>query len=586
MLSATNRYVVKIIDRQYVNDAGKTFPFTATITIHDENENNILSNDYGYLPTEQIYAMIESGEELNLDNCYVSNFSITAYRRTRLLHKNELVLLKGISARYSVFNSNFLVDFSFVDFGDYPVNFHGAYFVNGMVNFHTCKFGKGVLDFNSSIFRNGNIDFSCSTKISGDVNFKNVIFARGEKNFQDADLGSGNKSFSNSDFGGGSVKFINTRFGDGKTSFKLTKFGDGDVDFHFSSWSNGFLSFENTDFGRGFVNFEKIDFGYVKVNFNRAVFGNGDISFEGCELKRSKFTIKWVNFGSGNINFERAEMATVEVSFDKANFDKGSTSRVSFNRSKFKSLSLRSCHLDDYFDLRVSQCGYLDLSNTVVRDVIDLKAYDYKIDIEILNMAHMRLLGMMDIDWHANNVPVLIKRQSNQDKWIIAEQFRILKENFNKTGRYSDEDKAYIEFKRFEQRAILEENTLRSKASVLWEYPYYWFKILLFDKVGLYATEPTRVMLSMIIFYVVFSSNYVFMYYLGLGDIVPNVEAKYANLTIVGRAFYFGAVTFFTIGYGDFYPVGIFRWFSSIEGFMGMFLMSFFTVAFVRKILR
>jgi hypothetical protein len=585
MISSGNRYVVNIVDRIFVNDSGFSFPQTAIITIYDENQNNIFSSDYGYLPTEKIYDLIEMQEALNLDNCYISNFSITAYRRSRIIPKQELFAIKGISAKFSFFNSKFQIDFSFVDFGDYDVNFHGAYFSNGIVTFQSSKFGTGSIDFNSSIFRNGSFDFSNVTKISGDVNFKNVLFAKGEKNFQDTDFGTGSKSFSNTDFGGGEVKFINTRFNDGKTSFKLANFGDGEIDFHFSTFGNGFLSLENAHFGSGTVDFSKVDFGYSKVNFNRAKFENGDISFEGSELKKSKFTIKWVDFGSGNINFERAEMSTVEVSFDKASFDKGSTSRVSFNRSKFKSLSLRSCHLDDYFDLRVAKCELIDLSNTVVRDIIDLKTYDYKVEIDILNMSHMRLLGMIDIDWHINNVPSLIKHQPNSTNWIKAEQFRILKENFNKNGRYSDEDKAYIEFKRYEQKAILEERIEESSTSALWEYPYYWFKLLVFDKMGLYATEPLRVMFSMAVLYVLFSLLYVVLSFTGLGAIVANI-GEHENLSVYGKAFYFGAITFFTIGYGDYYPVGIFRWISSIEGFMGVFLMSYFTVAFVRKILR
>jgi len=585
MISSGNRYVVNIVDRIFVNDSGFSFPQTAIVTIYDENQNNIFSSDYGYLTTEKIYDLIEQNAEINLDNCYVSNFSITAYRRSRIVHKTSFIELKGFSAKFSFFNSKHQIDFSFIDFGDYNVNFHGAYFSNGLVTFHSSKFGQGTIDFNSSIFRNGHFDFSNISKVSGDVNFKNILFAKGEKNFQDSDFGTGSKSFSNTDFGGGEIKFINTRFNDGKTSFKLTNFGDGEVDFHFSTFGNGFLSLENAHFGNGMVDFSKVDFGYSKVNFNRAKFENGDISFEGAELKKNKFTIKWVDFGSGNINFEKAEMSTVELSFDKASFDKGSTSRVSFNRSKFKSLSLRSCHLDDYFDLRVSKCEVIDLSNTVVRDIIDLKTYDYKMEIDILNMAHMRLIGMIDIDWHENNVPELIKRQPNSTNWIKAEQFRILKENFNKNGRYSDEDKAYIEFKRYEQRAILEERIQENSTSALWEYPYYWFKVLVFDKIGLYATEPLRVMFSMAVLYLIFSLLYVVLSFTGLGDIVPNV-GEHENLSVYGRAFYFGAITFFTIGYGDYYPVGIFRWISSIEGFVGVFLMSYFTVAFVRKILR
>ena len=44
-----------------------------------------------------------------------------------------------------------------------------------------------------------------------------------------------------------------------------------------------------------------------------------------------------------------------------------------------------------------------------------------------------------------------------------AEQFRILKENFNVTGKYDDEDLAYVMFKRLESKAGLEESKVRKK---------------------------------------------------------------------------------------------------------------------------
>jgi hypothetical protein len=58
------------------------------------------------------------------------------------------------------------------------------------------------------------------------------------------------------------------------------------------------------------------------------------------------------------------------------------------------------------------------------------------------------------------------------------------------------------------------------------------------------------------------------------------------KLSSVAVAFYHSAITFLTIGYGDYYPSGLIRWISGVEGFVGLFMMSYFTVAFVRKILR
>jgi hypothetical protein len=72
---------------------------------------------------------------------------------------------------------------------------------------------------------------------------------------------------------------------------------------------------------------------------------------------------------------------------------------------------------------------------------------------------------------------------------------------------------------------------------------------------------------------------------LGLGKIISAVNNP-DNLSMFTQSFYHAAITFFTIGYGDTFPTGISRIIAGFEGFMGVFMMSYFTVAFVRKILR
>ncbi|MBU2714033.1 ion channel [Zooshikella harenae] len=49
---------------------------------------------------------------------------------------------------------------------------------------------------------------------------------------------------------------------------------------------------------------------------------------------------------------------------------------------------------------------------------------------------------------------------------------------------------------------------------------------------------------------------------------------------------YFSVVTFTTLGYGDFTPVGLTRLIAAIEAFTGSFTMALFVVVFVNKILR
>ena len=122
-----------------------------------------------------------------------------------------------------------------------------------------------------------------------------------------------------------------------------------------------------------------------------------------------------------------------------------------------------------------------------------------------------------------------------------------------------------------------------SSASVSF-VPAFLFQRVVFDWIGLYATNPFRVLFSIMIVNVIFSFIYTLFYsannYLTCMDPgVDIVEMLFGNL-------YFSAITFFTVGYGDCSPIGFFKLLSPIEGFIGVFLMSYFTVAFVRKILR
>jgi hypothetical protein len=114
-------------------------------------------------------------------------------------------------------------------------------------------------------------------------------------------------------------------------------------------------------------------------------------------------------------------------------------------------------------------------------------------------------------------------------------------------------------------------------------YIPHFFKWLVFDAMGSYATNPGRVLVSMMCGYVLFSLTYVLLIQFTDSDII---SATTDHLSVFSRSFYHSSVTFFTIGYGDHYPHKAIRFVSALEGFMGMFLMSYFTVAFVRKVLR
>lgn len=575
-------YKVEVKNLKYITDNGKVFPRTAIVTLLDNNNQSVAVELFGYLETEKLYKMIDKNEDLNLDHCLVRNFSLSVYRSERGIDKKEYVKLNGFRASNSFFESKFGTDFSFSEFDEGDLSFEGTHFVKGDVSFNSTKFGDGEVNFSNTLFHNGNIDFTNAIFGSGDFIFKNSVIHDGKIDFQYTDFGQGLVSFANTEFYSNKVSFINTNFNDGEVIFKVARFKGGSIDFHFSKFGKGNISFERTEFGDSNVDFRTVEFNEGRINFNRSVFGNGNVSFEGSQIRKGKFSFKKAKFGKGNLNFELAEYDNCELTFENTDFDEGD---ISFHNSRFKRLSMKSCHLDHYIDLRVAKCDVMDLSDTIVRDIIDLQPYDFDIDIRLLDLTGMRLLGRINIDWHSNRVEKMIKEQKESTCRQLAEQFRMLKENFYLTGKYSDEDHSYIQFKRHEAKADLHESLKKNPINAIWHYPARAFQWLVFDQVGLYATNPLRVLFSMVVSYLFFSFTYVVLQFFTTSSINSSVGDP-DHLSTVQVALYHSAITFLTIGYGDYYPSGAIRWVSGLEGFVGLFLMSYFTVAFVRKILR
>lgn len=580
MLPGHTSFKVEIKKLKFETDNGLMFPGTALIHLQVPGKEKPVIELMAYLEEEEIYKVIDRGEALNLDDCYIEKFSLRDYRLTRNLEAREPVVIKGFTARGALFGGDASLDFSNALIEGEEFSLEESWVSGGDVDFESAQFITPLISFHNTHLPNGHFNFKNVVIIGKEVSFKNCQFGDGVKDFQYSSFNASVVTFTNAEFGDGDVNFINAIFSSKKVSFKIARFGAGKVDFHFAAFKEVDLSFERTEFGSGRVDFRTVEFGKGRVNFNRSVFEDGEVVFDECEMDAGKFSFKRAILGSGGFSFEEVMFENVDVSFERTLF---CDERISFYKSWFNNLSLGFCHLNGFVDLRVCKCGTLDLSSTVVRDIIDIKPHEFKAYIDTLIMAGMRLLGRLYIDWTGNNVKQLINNQSEHSYQIKAEQFRTLKENFKNLGLYNSEDRAYVEFKRCESKANLIESVKEKPLKAIYQYPLYWFKLLLFDRAGLYATSPARVLVTMITCFVIFSLVYYFMLLWSPADIIASVDDQ---LSMMARSFYHSAITFLTIGYGDHYPYGAVRWVSSLEGFVGLFLMSYFTVAFVRKVLR
>jgi hypothetical protein len=524
--------------------------------------------------------------EVNFEYCHFKAektvFSKTHFHSGDLSFKNS-IFSEGQKDFSEMKLGRGFLNFQNTEFTGGEVNFTGSNFNSGRNSFKIARFGTGKVDFSRVKFGKDETMFEQTEFGNGEVSFRSAEFKNGKVNFTSSKFGTGEKSFVGTLFGNGSIVFKNAEFGNGKTTFRNADFGTGTVDFHFATFEKSDLIFDYANFKDGGIDFKATNFGEGKVSFRRTIMGNGDIIFQGVAFKGS-FTIADSVCGNGEFNFEEADFKEADLTIHNVDFGIG---KVSFYKSKIRRLSLNGSQLNNYFDLRLSECQYLDLSDTVVKDILDIHPVEFLPKIAELNISGMRLLGRVYLDWRESNVKKLIYNQKTPNR-SKKEQFRILKENYSVTGQYSYEDEAYAEFKRTEALATLEDQILKNPKMKPLYYTGYAAKWVIFDKMGKFATDPLRVLVTMVITYFLFSFVYIILSQFGQAHIVSSLfqEGDPRILPNVQRAFYHSIVTFLTIGYGDYYPNGFFRWLSGIEGFVGLFEMSYFTVAFVRKILR
>ncbi|MGD1846043.1 MAG: potassium channel family protein [Salibacteraceae bacterium] len=548
-------YKTSIIDQPFMIDHQVLSKQTIAVSFIDANGNIVASQDYALLTEEDIYQRLLSDTEVDFNHCYVSGLSLSTFRMRQNMENTDPVILRNFNAHRAFFESDSTTDFSGAEF-------------QGNVQFDNATFGSGHINFNKCLFKEGDVDFS------------RVYFGKGSVDFRFAEFGKGTATFESAIFQGGNVFFVNALFKEGKVSFRNTNFGTGDTDFHFSRFRKGGISFDKAVFRGKRINFGKCEFGEGKADFRRCDFGDGEVIFSESEFGKGKINFTSTLYGRGAVFFDRVDFGPNEVLFERATFGQG---KLSFLRAKAKRITLTAATLNGYADLRVAKAQVIDLSYAVVRDLVDFQPGEAAVDVKLLYLKRMRNLGRLNLDYQLNGIDRLIGEQPDTTAAQKAEQYRLLKEDLRTSGQYIDEDKVYVLFKRSELKAWKEQKLKERSLNALWVYPSMGFQWLVFDKMGLFATDPLRVLSSSIFVYIVFSILYVLVILGGGGDIVASVPDE---VSLVGKSFYHSAITFLTIGYGDHFPQGHVRWISSVEGWIGLFLMSYFTVAFVRKILR
>ncbi len=441
-------------------------PRKETVVFKLVEDGNEKIRKFGVVDKEEVYKLITDGKEINLNYCYIEDFSLEEYKR---IH------------RYTGRNN--------VD-----------------------KDGYVLINYLSAINAFIDVDLTKST-FEGGTNFSGTMFAT-------------------------KTNFIGSTF-KGKANFIRSTF-------------KGVVKFNGATFER-------------KANFIKSIFEE-DVNFTGSIFK--------------------GEAVFFESTFKK---------KAIFTRGTFAEEVLFN-----------SQCDNLILSGCLVRTCLDIRTSP-RAKIDKLEMINLKNLGHVYFDWKV--LKQKIYAQESTDFSQKANQIQTIKENYSKLGWYEDEDEAYLEFKRYEMKSKLYDGIEKPKKNIrkkriknnfldnsivligsfihfvgfylrrLISRLRYVSKWLVLDKMGGFGTKPMNVFISMIIVISAFSITYYFL--------PSTLMYEQSNYEKGWTAIYHSIVTFLTIGNGNVSPEGALGiLISGFEGFIGLFLMSYFTVAFVRKILR
>ena len=527
----------------------KVLPRESTVLVKTiDDRGRATETKYGFVDREEIYSLIETQQKINLNQCYMAGFSIKEYKAKMNLI-NELKVLIDLDGGIDTF---FDTVYSFE-------RAHGRELFSK----------KLISNYNEDESITADFSYVCLENDNSEVNFSNAQFGDGEVNFSNAQFGDGNVDFSDAQFGDGGVNFSNAQFGDGKVNFLEAQFGDGKVNFSNAQFGDGEVDFSNAQFGDGNVNFSDAQFGDGNVYFFIAQFGDGNVYFSDAQFGDGEVNFSNAQFGDGKVVFTRTQFGDGEVDFHHVRFGEGD---VGFTRILGETVIFNDCCFRGHVNLENAKCKNLIIKNCLIEKTLSLKG----MEVLTLSLQDTKNLGQIFVKWKEDKIEERLKSDTSQN---LTDQFVMLKENFHTIGRYEDEDMAYVKYKRCEWKSKYDE---LCNGKVYW-IPMHYIKKLAFDTISEYATNYKRVAFCMIILWAVFT---IFCFIPGQ-LCKSGVDYSVGYIPEIREGISYSIATFLTIGYGNITPSTSFAVFlSGLEGFSGVFLIAYFTVAFARKALR
>ncbi len=474
-------------------------------------------------------------EELLFDGCQFLN---TINNSQYIINFSNVKLLCNFSMNYSRDISKNIDGIELI-FRDIIVDNHDfricyMNYTNSRILFYNVDFYECDVDINYNSFINCDFDIiSLSLDSCLKANFNNNFFLDSRQYIENLEI---NKSE--------------------LVTFKGSKFSNK-LDLTRSKINATTINFVETEFKEG-VDFTNCNLDAETIDFTCTDFGSGEISFKGVNFFNSLVNFTYSNIENCNLSFYEST-SRIKLLFDKSDFK---NNKIDFEKSIMRSIVFQNCEIGS-IDLRAQEVNNLSLKNVTIVGQLKFP----KFPIEKLSLSEVFNTGKIFCKWTVNELKQAVVK-GNDSYENRQKAFHILKENFHSIGRYNDEDRAYIEFKKNERKRNFKKKKYIHRVL---SFPIYTLRNFIFEDISLYGTSPFRVLITMIA--TIFFFAFIFIF----------VSKDFGFLDSV----YFSMITFLTIGYGDLKPEsGCMKILAGVEGFIGLFLIAYFTIAFSRKVLR
>ncbi len=269
---------------------------------------------------------------------------------------------------------------------------------------------------------------------------------------------------------------------------------------------------------------------------------------------------------------------------------------ISLKNANLKNLNLVRRGCKQGFDLTGADLYRANLQGAHLFNTILIRASLMKADLSYANIhcAHLEECNLLGVKLHETKIEHI-----KTGKTLTQEKQAELLEKEGDTARvidlYEQAEEIYRSLRKTsEQQGLftLSGPYLRKELTMRrFQEPYFSFNRLTSKIVDLfcgYGEDPLRVVAFSWLLIFISAIMYFFagLRFAGVDQVFSIDTSFQDNVIFFFECIYYSVVTFTTLGYGDFIPIGFSRVIAALEAFTGSFTIALFVVVFVKKMTR